>query len=608
MPNAFHFDASPFDSLSKQEQTLVRDSVDIAYFRKDEVILDVGDVPRHLYVIIKGHVAQMEGSELLHLYGPDDTFDGRGLVAGRSSHRFIAQDEVLAYELAHEAVMSLIASNTTFSALLFSNLGDKLSALGRRHSEREMQSLTLARLDEAVLHPPHYVDADTDILAVARIFEQARTTHVLVRDDTGTLPRLGIFSSTALPRAILDGRPLDDLPVGDLATYELVTLRPDDLMGEALTMMLRHRIHRIVVADGDEVLGVLESLDVFSFLSNHSHLILTRIDQATSLQALADASAQTPRMVQQLHASGTDVGLIGDLVQEINARLFERAWQLIAPPELVHNSCLIVMGSEGRGEQLLKTDQDNGLILRDGYTPPENLAALCDRFSAALAQFGYPPCPGRIMVDNPEWRGSAAEWSTRTRTWLMGGQPPQLMNLAIFLDAHPVCGDERLLDQVRERLREVATDNDATLSRFASAIDAFGTSSHWLGRLFGLGEDTDEALHIKKHGIFPIVHGVRSLALAEHIESTGTVERIRALVQLGVLKPSWGDSLIHSLHFFMGLRLKAALAEMETGRPVSGTVVASQLSSLDRSLLKDSLGIVKRFKAMLHQRFRLDAM
>ena len=101
---------------------------------------------------------------------------------------------------------------------------------------------------------------------------------------------------------------------------------------------------------------------------------------------------------------------------------------------------------------------------------------------------------------------------------------------------------------------------------------------------------------------------MRSLALAEHIESTGTVERIRALVQLGVLKPSWGDSLIHSLHFFMGLRLKAALAEMETGRPVSGTVVASQLSSLDRSLLKDSLGIVKRFKAMLHQRFRLDAM
>ena len=93
-----------------------------------------------------------------------------------------------------------------------------------------------------------------------------------------TLPRLGIFSSTALPKAIIDGRPLDDLPVGDLATYNLITLPPNALMGDALAKMLRHRIHRIVGAEGDTVHGVVESLDVFSFLSNHSHLILTRID------------------------------------------------------------------------------------------------------------------------------------------------------------------------------------------------------------------------------------------------------------------------------------------------------------------------------------------
>ena len=480
MPNAFNFSASPFDSLSKGEQQLVRDNIDIAYFRKDDVILDTGDVPRFLYVVIKGHVAQMEGNELLYMYGPDDTFDGRGLVSGKSSHRFVAQEEVLAYELAQDTVLSLIADNATFSALLFSNLGDKLSALSQRHDEQEMQSLTLARLDQAVMHPPHYVDADTDIVEVARVFSAHNTSHVLVRDDTGTLPRLGIFSSTALPKAILDGRPLHDLPVGDLATYNLITLPPESLMGEALTMMLRHRIHRIVVSGKDGVQGVIESLDVFSFLSNHSHLILTRIDQATSLDMLADAAGQTRGMVQQLYRSGTNVGLIGSLVQEINARLFERAWEMVAPKELVQNSCLIVMGSEGRGEQLLKTDQDNGLILRDDYTPPDNLQQICDAFSAALTRFGYPECPGRIMLNNPEWRGSRAEWVTRTRGWLIGGQPEGMMNLAIFLDAHAVAGDGRLLSHVTERLWELSTDNDATLNRFAAAIDAFGSGSSWL--------------------------------------------------------------------------------------------------------------------------------
>jgi CBS domain-containing protein len=116
-------------------------------------------------------------------------------------------------------------------------------------------------------------------------------------------------------------------------------------------------------------------------------------------------------MIGRQFRGGTQVMLIARMVQDLNARLFERAWQLIAPPELVANSCLFVMGSEGRGEQLLKTDQDNALILRDGYAPPADLAAICERFSAALERFGYPPCPGRIMLSNPAWRMPAADFA-----------------------------------------------------------------------------------------------------------------------------------------------------------------------------------------------------
>ena len=91
MPNAFNFQSSPFDALNRTEQALVRDSVDIAYFRPNTVILEVGAVPSHLYILIKGHVAEIDNGEVLNMYGPDDTFDGRGLVAGRSSHRYEAQ-------------------------------------------------------------------------------------------------------------------------------------------------------------------------------------------------------------------------------------------------------------------------------------------------------------------------------------------------------------------------------------------------------------------------------------------------------------------------------------------------------------------------------------
>ena len=101
------------------------------------------------------------------------------------------------------------------------------------------------------------------------------------------------------------------------------------------------------------------------------------------------------------------------------------------------------MGSEGRGEQLFKTDQDNGLVLRDGYVAPDNLADLCAQFSQALASFGYPPCPGNIMVSNPDWRHKAADFARMAREWLILPDGDSLMKLAIFMDAHAVCGDAR---------------------------------------------------------------------------------------------------------------------------------------------------------------------
>ena len=129
MPNAFNFSVSPFHSLTPTEQTLVRASVDIAYFQAQEVIIETGSAPSALYFIIKGQVAQMEGSNTVHIYGPQDSFDGRALMAGRSSHRFVAREEVLAYILDQHTVQTLIASNATFSARLFAGLSETIIEL-----------------------------------------------------------------------------------------------------------------------------------------------------------------------------------------------------------------------------------------------------------------------------------------------------------------------------------------------------------------------------------------------------------------------------------------------------------------------------------------------
>ncbi|HET8747399.1 MAG TPA: DUF294 nucleotidyltransferase-like domain-containing protein [Ramlibacter sp.] len=604
MPASFDFSVSPFDCLSADEQRLVRDHVDIGYWREGATLLAPGVEPAHLFVVIKGRVQQFDGEELVATYGPDDCFDGRALVAGKASSRFVAQEEVLAHLIAREAVSELISRNATFGALLFADLSHKLSALDARARAQERQSLALGRVSEAYLRPAHVVDADDDVVSVVRVFQARQTGNVLVRDRSTEPPRTGVFTTTGLQRAVLQGTPLDRLPVREFATFQLVTVRPQDSLVEALALMIRHQVHRLVVMDGERVVGFLEQLDLLSFLSNHSYLISVQIVQAENIEALARASEQITRLTALLWRGGAKVASIARLVGELNAKLFERAWQLIAPPDLFANSCLFVMGSEGRGEQLLKTDQDNGLVLRDGYECPHDLAAICQRFSDALTAFGYPECPGHIMVSNPQWRQPAQAFGEMVRRWLLMPDAESLIALAIFIDARPICGDASLLAQVRGEVDRLLSDNDALMARFAAAIDAFEQESGWWNRLFFLADS--DTLDLKKAGIFPLVHGVRSLALEARLACTGTVERIEALCASGRLPPNVGAEVVESLYFLMGLKLQVGLDAADSG---NGRIVhVNALTPLQRDLLKDALAVVKRFKALLRHRYRLDLL
>ena len=640
MPNAFNFQSSPFDCLTKDEQARVRARVDVVYFPKNSVILEVGEAPSHLFVIIKGRVVQMEENEIVSTYDVDDCFDGRGLVAGKSSSQFIAAQEVVAYQLERQTVSDLIASNVSFGALLFSDLGQKLNVLSNRADEHQMQSLTLTRVDEAFLRPAHFVSGEATILDVVKVFNEHRISSVLVQRSKSELnpslktelisqvaldptnsqinsktathdhqnaQQIGMFSSNDLQRAILSNPDqFQSLKVIDFARFNLISVKPSSLVGDALSMMLKHRIHRLVVQEDQTITGVLESLDLFSFLSNHSYLISTLIEEAKDLETLKKAAQKISIMMRTLYKSGSKIHLICGLVQELNARLIERAWTLLAPTDLINNSCLFVMGSEGRGEQLLKTDQDNGLILRDGYTPPHDLQAITERLSNALIDFGYPPCPGHIMLSNPEWRMTASDFSKRIREWFIMPTPARLMNLAIFMDADAVCGDAALLMEVRHSQMQFTTDNDAMLSRFASASNAFGSDSGWWNKILGIASK-QESFSIKREAIFPLVHGVRSLALKHSIYQTGTVERIEELVNTGHLSSKMGLDLTQSLHLLIELRFKSGLKELDSAQMVSGRVDLDLLSTLERDLLKDTINVVRRFKSLLTQQFKLDS-
>jgi CBS domain-containing protein len=232
-----------------------------------------------------------------------------------------------------------------------------------------------------------------------------------------------------------------------------------------------------------------------------------------------------------------------------------------------------------------------------------------EAFNRALIEFGWPRCPGDIMLTNPLWCAALATFRERIRGWIYGHEADAPMHLAIFMDAAAVAGDADLLNKARQFAFEILPGNDAFLARFAAAADQFEEPSvGWWARLTSPRARDELPFDLKKLGTFPIVHGVRALALQSQVTHLSTAERLRALVERRRIDADLARDLTEALHFMMGLKLKNNLAQRQAGRPVDNLVRMSGLSTLERDRLQDALGIIKRFRQHLQQHFKLGAL
>jgi CBS domain-containing protein len=473
----------------------------------------------------------------------------------------------------------------------------------RSHEARERASLTTARVGDAALHPPFFVEGDVDLVSLCRMLSERGLTEALVRDGD----RLGVFTTTDLRDALLRPEPPGRLPVRAVATFEPLAVSVDDRLFEALVLMLRHRVHRVIVRRDGEVAGLLSQLDLMAYVASQSPLIALQASEARDVASLKVAASRVEGLIRLLHEDGVRVDVIGGLVGELNRLIFRRLWELVAPEPLRAGSCLIVMGSEGRGEQIIRTDQDNALILRDD-ADAAGLEAATEAFTAALVDFGYPPCPGGVMVSRPLWRQRLTEFRATLGGWIHGSDPEGPMNLAIFLDAAPVAGDAGLLDAARAHVDRVLADSAAFFARFAKAVDQFAQDGSWWSRLPGLRGPAAAEVDIKKLGVFPIVHGVRALALQYRVRALGTAERLQALISAGRIEADLARDLIEALQFLIGLKLATNLRQLAGGRAPDNMVRLAELGTLERQALKDSLAIVRGFRAWLARHYRFDVL
>jgi len=366
--------------------------------------------------------------------------------------------------------------------------------------------------------------------------------------------------------------------------------------------MTHNEIKRVVVMKDKEILGVLEQLDLLSYFANHSHLVAVQIEKAVNIDDLKLLQDDLRNLIVTLRAKGVKVRYITKLVSTLNLKVYKKVFDMCLDEELQKDCALIVMGSEGRDEQTVKSDQDNALIVRDGvdlelyYEPMIKL-------NKCLLELGFPKCNGNVMVSNEFWRRNVSGYKALINEWSHSMSDADVQNLSIFTDSKCVGGDEELLDGLIIYLHEHFHQRDDVLAHVAKAVLNFDTPLSLFSG-FVLEKEYANKLDLKKGGVFALVHGVRTLCLQYEIKATNTIERIKELNNKGIIDKNFATELIESFDTLSAIRLKAMLEAKNIDE--SNYINPQNLEKIQRDLLKDSFKIINKFKKFMSFHFHLN--
>ncbi|XPV67919.1 MAG: DUF294 nucleotidyltransferase-like domain-containing protein [Halarcobacter sp.] len=589
----------PFEVLNEEQMDKCIRHMDIAYYPKGEVLISPDKVSSNFFIIIKGCVHEIKDDEILVDYHQEDSFDANSLIYGKTKNTFKVYEDLISYELEKETFLYLVENNAEFKDFFLNNLVNKFQVLKHKEYTSELSTFMIARVSEAVLHEPCIVESNTKLIdAIEKSTEYKTSTIIVKKENT-----YGIITDSLLKvKVLLERRDLN-IPVSEIAIFPLQTVNKDDYLFDAFSMLIKRNIKRIgVINTQGEIVGILEQIDVLSHFANHTYVVDSKIKKAKNVQELKEASIELINTITTLNAKGVKVQHISNLIGQLNTKVYQKLYKLIVPEDLQNDACFIVMGSEGRNEQIIKTDQDNALVVCDDKDV-EQYRPYMEKITATLIEFGYPPCPGNIMVSNPFWCKNVKDYKTETAKWIEAPDMQNYMDLAIFFDSFAVAGRKELLINLKDDLFDRLHDKDVFMAYFAKATLTFDTPS-----IVANFMTKTHLIDIKKTGIFPIVQGVRSLALREKIRETTTVKRIKILARKKVLEQDMANELLEAFEVLNTLRLKGHLQKKQDNKKIDNEIDTHSLGKIERDLLKDSFKIVISFKKFITYSFKIDKL
>ena len=456
---------------------------------------------------------------------------------------------------------------------------------------------------------PLTVGPSTSVRDTLLLLDRTHGDAVVVVDEQSRVP-LGIITlHDVLRRVAIEAGDLQ-APIAAVMTGGLITVPADSTAHQASVVMVRRGVHHLVLIEADgSYFNVVSQSDLYTLPGAQGSDLVTAILAARDLSTLVTLAGDIRALVGRLVAERVSADALCNRLSSLNDLLTLQVIELVAGQfDLPYVQwCWLVFGSEGRLEQTLATDQDNGLIF--AAETDQQAAALREAFlpfagavNSALDGCGFPLCKGHIMASNPQWCLSVDEWRAAFSGWLESPQPEAILNSSIFFDLRGLYGQESLANELRAWLLGRAHCYPIFLRAMVeNTMNWESPLNWWKGFRYDLDKEFPHTIDLKKHGSRPFVDAARVYALARQIPDTNTIERLRvAGEQVGIAAYDMA-ALIDAFQHIQRLRLEQQVNDRADA--ISNRVDPDELHELDRLILKESLKQVGNLQKRLVRDF-----
>ncbi|MCK9285327.1 MAG: DUF294 nucleotidyltransferase-like domain-containing protein [Rhodocyclaceae bacterium] len=451
---------------------------------------------------------------------------------------------------------------------------------------------------------------ETPLREVVEMMAGERVGSVVVVESESQRP-IGIFTLRDLLRLVAaGGLDLDTMVAGAMTDSGLIMLHWRSTAYQAEIMLARHGVHHVIVVDATgRLAGIVSQSDILDLQRGGIKAIAGAIRSARDMEALCAAAEDIRRIARQMLNDGSAAEALTQSISTLNDQLALRILELtrldFALPKV--RWCWVALGSEGRFEQTLSTDQDNGILFdaaADADIVRAALLPFAREVNARLAHCGFPLCKGEIMAGNPALCLSLSEWKERFNGWLRCTNPDALLNATIYFDFRPIYGDENLAEALRAWLCDAIPEESAFLRLMAeNAVRAQPPLG--LIREFAFDDNAvfPHTLDLKAFGARPFVDAARTLALAHGVAATSTAERLRELQRQGTLGNEDVEAIIDGFYFIQALRLRQQHGETIAGG--ENRIDPDTLNELDRNVLKIAFRQARKLQQKLQLEYRV---